>query len=129
MKALLDLKKLGILIAIDDFGTGYSSLSYLKNLPVDRLKIDQSFVRQLNHHNDGNRVFLTIISLAKHMNLDVIAEGVETVKQKEILQAAHCETVQGYLYSHPLTPDGIKEKLEALQLKLTNTQEKTAAGI
>lgn len=115
MKALSELKQLGISIAIDDFGTGYSSLSYLKNLPVDRLKIDQSFVRDLYQDKDSLSVISMIISLAHHLKLEVIAEGVETSFQKEILQSERCQQVQGYLYSPPLPAEELVIKLDNIQ--------------
>jgi EAL domain-containing protein (putative c-di-GMP-specific phosphodiesterase class I) len=118
LQTLKDLKKLGIKIAIDDFGTGYSSLSYLKSLPADRLKIDQSFIRDLPHNKDGLSVVSMIISLARYLNLEVIAEGVETSAQQEILRAKSCHQAQGYLYSRPLPPDELLKKLKNSQHSL-----------
>ncbi|WP_042354302.1 bifunctional diguanylate cyclase/phosphodiesterase [Bacillus rubiinfantis] len=102
IKTLQSLKDLGIHIAIDDFGTGYSSLSYLKNLKVDRIKIDQSFIRDLLSQENDTAIVSMIISMAHHLHFNVIAEGVESVKQKEILQRENCQQVQGYLFSPPL---------------------------
>jgi diguanylate cyclase len=96
---LNDLKRLGVKIAIDDFGTGYSSLSYLSQLPIDELKIDQSFVRQLNHDRNSEVIAKTIISMAKSMDLRVVAEGIETQSQQDFLVATGCHIGQGFLYS------------------------------
>jgi diguanylate cyclase (GGDEF)-like protein/PAS domain S-box-containing protein len=116
-KTLKDLKQLGCKIAIDDFGTGYSSLNYLKHLPIDRLKIDQSFIRDLVDDAQDDTIVSTIISMAMHLQLDVIAEGVETPEQRAVLQKKQCTHVQGYLYSPPLAPENFPEKWEQLQLK------------
>lgn len=117
METLQALKSLGIIIAIDDFGTGYSSLSYLKHLPVDRLKIDQSFVRDLLNDEDDTTIVSTIISMARHLNLDVIAEGVETSKQKDILFAQQCKRIQGYYFSQPLKAKDFLDQFTDLQNK------------
>ena len=99
---LRDLKKLGVSIAIDDFGTGYSSLSYLRRFPIDVLKIDQSFVREITLEEDGAAIVRSIISLAHSLRLKVIAEGVETDAQLAYLQEHGCDQVQGYLFSRPV---------------------------
>ena len=99
---LNEVRKLGISVSIDDFGTGYSSLSYLQKLPIDHLKIDRSFVRDLNNNENDKVLILAVIAMAHSLNLDVIAEGVETEQQKDFLQLHHCNTAQGYLFSHPL---------------------------
>ncbi|HHY73769.1 MAG TPA: EAL domain-containing protein [Bacillus bacterium] len=114
-KTLDALKHLGIEISIDDFGTGYSSLAYLKHLPVDRLKIDQSFVRDIVNKDSDMTIISTIISMARFLNLEVIAEGVETVIQKEMLQNEQCMQIQGYLISKPLPPDELLKKFDSLQ--------------
>lgn len=94
--------QLGIKLAIDDFGTGYSSLSYLKSLPIDKLKIDRSFVRDLLTDSDDAAIIQTIISMAKALNYHTIAEGVETQAQREALQALGCTQIQGYLIGKPM---------------------------
>jgi EAL domain-containing protein (putative c-di-GMP-specific phosphodiesterase class I) len=116
-KTMKELKQLGCKIAIDDFGTGYSSLNYLKHLPIDRLKIDQSFIRDLGEDEQDDPIVSTIISMAKHLQLDVIAEGVETAEQRNVLQKKRCTHVQGYLYSPPLEPDHFFEQWGQLQQK------------
>lgn len=112
MKKLKDLKDIGLQISIDDFGTGYSSLSYLKHLPVDRLKIDQSFVRDISHNlkETDTAIVSTIIALANNLNLNVIAEGVETDTQREFLKSRQCQQIQGYLFSPPLFPKEFAKK-------------------
>jgi EAL domain-containing protein (putative c-di-GMP-specific phosphodiesterase class I) len=99
MKAL---KALGISIAVDDFGTGCSSLMYLKLLPIDTLKIDQGFVRDILTDASDAVIVETIISMARHLNLHVIAEGVETEEQLAFLKQQGCSVFQGYYFSHPL---------------------------
>lgn len=102
IEKLKKLKKLGVKLAIDDFGTGYSSLSYLSQLPIDELKIDQSFVRQLNRDRNATMISSTIISMAKSMNLRVVAEGIENNQQRDFLMDAGCHIGQGFLYSKPM---------------------------
>ncbi|PCJ30974.1 MAG: hypothetical protein COA90_07615 [Gammaproteobacteria bacterium] len=96
------LKKMGVQFSIDDFGTGYSSLYYLKRLPIDELKIDQSFVRDIATDKDDAEIVATIIAMANHLNLTVVAEGVENAEQLEFLIANNCTLFQGYYYSRPL---------------------------
>jgi diguanylate cyclase (GGDEF)-like protein/PAS domain S-box-containing protein len=105
------LRELGVMISIDDFGTGYSSLSYLKRFPLHTLKIDQSFVRELTLNSDDAGIVAAIISLAKVLNLKVIAEGVETQEQFDYLKSQDCNFAQGYLLSKPLPPTQIEKLL------------------
>lgn len=102
LQTIRDLKAIGVKLSIDDFGTGYSSLSYLKQLKVDKLKIDQSFVRDLVTDIDDMAIVTAIIQLGKNLQMRVIAEGVETAEQLDYLTAHGCDEVQGYLFSRPL---------------------------
>lgn len=111
IKVLTDISNLGIELAIDDFGTGYSSLSYLKKLPIKKLKIDQSFVKDLPDDEEDVAIAKAVIALAKSLNLKIIAEGVETKEQKEFLVSNGCHNIQGYLYSKPVSAQEIKKIL------------------
>jgi len=102
IRTLNQLKALGVRISIDDFGTGYSSLSYLKRLPIDTLKIDQSFVRDISDDSEDAAIAMLIISMAHNLNLSVVAEGVENVEQLSFLQSKKCDTIQGFLVSEAL---------------------------
>lgn len=102
-KILSELYNLGVSISIDDFGTGYCSLSYLKNFPIHCLKIDKSFVRDLSHDNHDAAIATAIIRLAHGLKLAVVAEGVETEAQRNLLQILDCQLMQGYLFSRPLS--------------------------
>jgi diguanylate cyclase (GGDEF)-like protein/PAS domain S-box-containing protein len=99
------MKDAGLTLAIDDFGTGYSSLNYLKRFPIDTLKIDQSFVRELTECSDDAAIVRAIISLANALGLEVVAEGVETVEQYAFLAHLQCEQIQGYYFSRPLSAE------------------------
>jgi len=97
-----ELKSHGLKFSLDDFGTGYSSLAYLKKMPLDQLKIDRSFIRDILTDESSAAIAQTIISLSRAMRLPVIAEGVETEKQREFLLRLGCHAFQGYLFSPPL---------------------------
>lgn len=108
LSTLAKLRNMNIKIAIDDFGTGYSSLSYLKKLPVDRLKIDKSFIDDLPNSSEGVAITRAIIALAKTFNLSITAEGVEAAEQLAFLQDEGCDEIQGYYYAKPLTLEELK---------------------
>ncbi|MCD4667985.1 MAG: EAL domain-containing protein [Sulfurimonas sp.] len=112
IETLNKLHKLGIKLSIDDFGTGHSSLSYLKKLPIDKLKIDRSFIKDIPKDLDDMEITKTIIAMAKNLNLNVIAEGVETKEQKDFLVQNACHEIQGYLYHKPSPADKIKQILQ-----------------
>ena len=98
-----ELHELGVQLSIDDFGTGYSSLAYLKRFPIDNLKIDQSFVAEITTNQSDAAIATSIIDLARNMNLNVIAEGIEEEDQREFLLTNGCQQGQGYLFSKPTT--------------------------
>lgn len=105
IKIMQKLKDMGFSLAIDDFGTGYSSLSYLKRFPVDTLKIDQAFVRNLEEDEDDRNIICNIVDLAKALKLKTVAEGVETKGQWQFLRSLHCDFIQGYYFSKPDVAD------------------------
>jgi len=117
ISTLQQLKNMGISLAIDDFGTGYSSLSYLKQLPVTKLKIDRSFIRDLNDDMSDASLVQAIIAMGKSMQLKLVAEGVENGSHEIFLAAHNCEYAQGYYYSRPLPADEIE--------KLFNTDDRS----
>ena len=109
MSFLNDMHLLGVQLSIDDFGTGFSSLNYLKKLPVNKLKIDQSFIRDIDTDEGDAAIIRSIISLGHRLNLKVIAEGVETQEQLDFLRIRGCDEIQGYFYSRPLAADRLLE--------------------
>jgi EAL domain-containing protein (putative c-di-GMP-specific phosphodiesterase class I) len=113
------LRALGVRIAIDDFGTGYSSLSYLREFSADVLKIDQSFVRDIDTRSDHQSLTAAIQRLADGLNMATIAEGVQTVAEADMLRSLNAELVQGYLYSRPDDADGFAALLAAQRLELS----------
>ncbi len=102
LEVLRALKQVGVQLAIDDFGTGYSSLSYLQQFPVDILKVDRSFVEQLGVRHESEAIVSSVIGLAHALGLQVVAEGVETVRQLDVLRSLNCDLAQGFLFSVPL---------------------------
>lgn len=124
INAVIELKKLGVTIAIDDFGTGYSSLSYLKKIPLDRLKIDSSFVQHITNAEDDEVIIRAVISMAKSLNLEVLAEGVETQDQINFLKAHECGDVQGFYFSKPLNIQELEDFLkDSVNTKMAITEE------
>ena len=122
IKILQALKDLGLHVSIDDFGTGFSSLSYLKRLPVDKLKIDQSFVKDLTTDPGDAAIVISMITLAHNLDLTVVAEGVETEEQLGFLRAEACDEAQGYLISKPMPGEEFAEWVQ-----MRETEQKKAA--
>jgi diguanylate cyclase (GGDEF)-like protein len=110
---LKNLRARGVQLAVDDFGTGYSSLSYLRKFPIDSLKIDQSFVRQITATPDDTAIVSAVISMGRSLNLRIIAEGVETQQELAFLQAHQCDEAQGYYFSRPVPPQQFAKLLES----------------
>lgn len=108
---LNSLKELGVTISIDDFGTGYSSLNYIKQFPIDVLKIDQSFVRDVINSEKDAAITTTIIHLANSLGIEVVAEGIEEKEQAEFLMRANCHKGQGYLFSRPISATDVEFKI------------------
>ena len=119
------LKRLGLRLAIDDFGTGYSSLSYLRQLPVDFLKIDRSFIDGFEGELAGADLVRAIIDLGQRLQLTTIAEGIETPEQAGFLTGAGCRLAQGYYFCRPLSPPQVQDYLRS---KGTQLRAVTAAG-
>lgn len=105
------LRKAGVLIAIDDFGTGYSSMNYLQNYPVDRVKIDRSFVQRISESEQGVALIAAMLEMGRALGLAVIAEGVETTEQRRLLDGLGCHEMQGHLFSRPLPAEALIERL------------------
>ena len=124
IQTLQDLHALGVEIAIDDFGTGYSSLSYLRQFPIDRLKIDQSFIRNALNNQDDASIARTIVALGHSLNLKVIAEGVETKDHEKFLLEYGCDEVQGYRYSRPVPVEKFIEFAKAYNGDLSSFDKK-----
>ncbi len=112
---ITELASLGIGLSLDDFGTGYSTLGYLKRMPIQSLKIDQSFVEGIPDDADSRAIVHAMLAVARHFRLKVVAEGIETAEQGEYLRALGCEFAQGYFYSRPLSAATILEYLEQAQ--------------
>lgn len=117
-----ELRSLGVDLSVDDFGTGYSSLSYLRNMPVSKLKIDRSFVMELDDNQNALSIVDAVLSLSNSLHLTVVAEGVETIEQANILRNIGCTLCQGYLYSKPVTADAFSRLLKLDHLPIDGTQ-------
>jgi EAL domain-containing protein (putative c-di-GMP-specific phosphodiesterase class I) len=112
IETLGQLKAKGINISIDDFGTGYSSLSYLKRFPIDTLKIDRSFIDHVATNSDDAAIVTAIIALARSLELKLVAEGVETESQAELLTRSGCDFAQGFLFGPPVAPEEVRALLD-----------------
>jgi diguanylate cyclase (GGDEF)-like protein len=117
---LLELRALGVRLALDDFGSGYSSLSYLQQLPIDKLKIDRSFVASLDQSANGGVIIQAIVTLGRALGMDVVIEGVETEQQRVLLRLAGCNEMQGYLFAKPAVADDIDRLLSKAKFSFGN---------
>ena len=124
---LNSLKEAGISLSIDDFGTGYSSLSYLKRFPIDTIKIDRSFVKDLHDDADDAAICAAIIAMSRQLGLNVVAEGVETREQLKFLRRHKCDHVQGFIFSRPLSAEAFFEFLVGLSGSAPRDQNKETA--
>ncbi len=122
LSVLQELRKVGVKLSLDDFGTGYSSLSYLRQFPVHKLKIDRSFVKNITENADDAAITSTIISMAKGLNLKVVAEGVEKEDELLFLRAHNCDAFQGYYFSEPLTPGDFAERAHSESAKRSDAK-------
>jgi EAL domain-containing protein (putative c-di-GMP-specific phosphodiesterase class I) len=119
LTTMVALKSMGVRISIDDFGTGYSALSYLKRFPIDTLKIDQEFVRDLSGDANDQAIIIAVVKMAHALKLRVIAEGVETEDQLGFLQREECAEMQGFLYSRPVPPAEFQAALRRVSAGIT----------
>jgi diguanylate cyclase len=115
IQVLSALRECGMAIAVDDFGTGLSSLAYLKRLPIDKFKIDRSFVKELPHQGDDVAIVTAVISMASALGLQVVAEGVETDAQRELLTRLGCDHGQGYFFSRPVPAAQLQAMLPSVR--------------
>ncbi len=122
IEIMKSLKSLGVQVSIDDFGTGYSSLNYLRRLPVNKLKIDQSFIRDIENDEDDEIIVVSIVQLAKALKKETIAEGVENITQEVFLRNIGCDTIQGFLYAHPMSVVVFNDWLRNASTKTLSTK-------
>jgi EAL domain-containing protein (putative c-di-GMP-specific phosphodiesterase class I) len=135
IEILEDLSRMGVLVSVDDFGTGYSSMSYLRRFPIDKLKIDRSFINDLTTNTDAASIVQAIISLAHSLRLKVVAEGVETAEQLQQLRDLGCDQFQGFYRSEAVLPAEIEKFVQLAHEKVVlpdkrfflETQSKLAA--
>jgi len=122
-RCLRKLKDIGVRLAIDDFGTGYSCLSYLKQFPIDVLKIDRTFVSDIGVSEDGQAICGVILSIAKRLGLESVAEGIENERQLSFLVEQGCEYAQGYYFGKPMTPSDLRRhaRIEAAEAPTRRT--------
>ncbi|MBC8269505.1 MAG: EAL domain-containing protein [Rhodospirillaceae bacterium] len=118
LMALGELHEMGLHVAMDDFGTGYSSLSYLKRFPIDTIKIDRSFVSDIDTSEDDAQIIKTIINMGQTLNRRIVAEGVETKEQLAILQQYECDEIQGYFFCRPKPADELTQFFKTHQSTL-----------
>jgi len=134
VRILEELSRIGVIVSIDDFGTGFSSMSYLRRFPIDKLKIDRSFISDLTTNTDAAAIVQAIISLAHSLRLKVVAEGVETAEQLALLREIHCDQFQGFFCSAALPASEIEKFIRSnadglllrQQMGSTDTQSKLA---
>jgi len=115
IEKLKSIREKGISISIDDFGTGYSSLNYIRRFPLDILKIDRSFINDISDGHEGVSIVRAIVSLARNLGLDVIAEGVETGEQLSFLNTLNCRKIQGYFYHRPIVAESVVDLLTKME--------------
>jgi EAL domain-containing protein (putative c-di-GMP-specific phosphodiesterase class I) len=115
LATLQKMKALGVRVALDDFGTGYSSLSLLQRFPLQRIKIDRAFVQGIADNPSDRALVRTIVAMAQSLGLDLVAEGVESLHQMDVLSELGCTKAQGYLISHPVPADAMRSTVSALQ--------------
>jgi EAL domain-containing protein (putative c-di-GMP-specific phosphodiesterase class I) len=128
IKLLDAIQSRGVRLAIDDFGTGYSSMSLMKQFPIDTIKIDRSFVRDLPNDSEDQAIAQAIISMGKALGMTVVAEGVETVEQQAFLRSHACDEMQGYLFSKPLPPGKLASLLRSAPVLVSPPLQPAADG-